>query len=179
MARVNGRTNWVLAAVEPVHRIDEMGERLERRWNMTKLSNIRRKAREDRGAALVEFAVVAPLLLILLLGMVEYGWVFSNNLDTRHGAREAARLAAVNWDTRDAIATETCDRMDINAGSGAIITFGGGGGDVGDIATVSISVPYQPIVNFPLIPVPATLDSSIEFRLEQDATWANGAAPPC
>ena len=49
----------------------------------------------ERGAVLVEFAIISPVLALLLFGVIEFGWAFSQNLDVRHGAREAARLAAV------------------------------------------------------------------------------------
>ena len=42
-------------------------------------------------------ALVAPVLILLLLGIVDFGWAFSENLDVRHGAREASRLVAVNY----------------------------------------------------------------------------------
>ena len=54
-------------------------------------------ASDDRGAALVETAVVAPILLLLIFGIVEFGLLFGVKLDVSQGAREAARLAAVNY----------------------------------------------------------------------------------
>jgi Flp pilus assembly pilin Flp len=52
--------------------------------------------REDSGASAVEFALILPLLLILLFGVVDYGWWFGETLGLRSGVREAARLGAVN-----------------------------------------------------------------------------------
>ncbi len=49
----------------------------------------------DRGAAAVEFALVVPILLMLLFGMIDYGLYFSNQLGVQQGARDAARQAAV------------------------------------------------------------------------------------
>ena len=43
--------------------------------------------RVNRGVALVEAALVFPVLALLFFGVVEFGWVFSQNLDVRHGAR--------------------------------------------------------------------------------------------
>ena len=52
--------------------------------------------RDDRGAALVEAAIVMPLLLMLTLGIwsTARAWNVHNVLD--HAAREAARFGAVN-----------------------------------------------------------------------------------
>ena len=47
------------------------------------------------GAALVEMAIVIPVLLLLTLGLIEYGWVFYKvsqlNQAARHGVRTAVR----------------------------------------------------------------------------------------
>jgi len=50
--------------------------------------------RRDRGATLVEAAVVFPLLFLVLFGLVEFGWAFKDNLSVGHSAREAARAGA-------------------------------------------------------------------------------------
>jgi len=49
----------------------------------------------DRGASALEFAAIAPALLLLVLGMLEFGFVFQAQLAVNHAAREGARLAAV------------------------------------------------------------------------------------
>lgn len=55
----------------------------------------------NRGQALVEFALVLPLLLLLVFGIVEFGrYLFLKNTAT-NGARQGARQAAVTpltWD---------------------------------------------------------------------------------
>jgi Flp pilus assembly protein TadG len=53
--------------------------------------------RGDRGTALVELALVMPLLLLLLLGMLDFGKAFREWLEETHLANEGARLAAVNY----------------------------------------------------------------------------------
>lgn len=51
--------------------------------------------RRERGAALVEFALVAPLLILLLLGIVDFGVNLSNSISLRQGVREGARQGSV------------------------------------------------------------------------------------
>jgi len=46
--------------------------------------------------ALVEFALVAPLLLVLLFGMLDFGRAFNYWIDTTHLANEGARWTVVN-----------------------------------------------------------------------------------
>jgi Flp pilus assembly pilin Flp len=49
----------------------------------------------ERGAAALEFALIAPVLLLLLLGIIEFGFMFQAQLALTHAAREGARMAAV------------------------------------------------------------------------------------
>lgn len=58
----------------------------------------RRLRREpgDEGAAAVEFALVLPLVLLLVFGMINYGVVFSQQLTLNNAVREGARKAVVN-----------------------------------------------------------------------------------
>lgn len=51
--------------------------------------------RRERGAAAVEFAIVVPVLLALLLGIIEFGFMFQAQLAVTHAAREGARMASV------------------------------------------------------------------------------------
>ena len=60
-------------------------------------------------------AFTLPLLLLLLFGIIEASWAFSQQNNIRHGAREGARLAAVDYGTVATIGQEVCDRMDIIA----------------------------------------------------------------
>ena len=52
--------------------------------------------RADAGAAALEFALVLPVLLALVFGMIEFGFAFQAQLAIVHAAREGARLASVN-----------------------------------------------------------------------------------
>lgn len=55
----------------------------------------RRRHPRQRGAAVVEFAVVLPLLLTVLFGIIEYGWVFMVRQTLQTAAREGARLSVL------------------------------------------------------------------------------------
>jgi Flp pilus assembly protein TadG len=61
---------------------------------------IQRKGKKlGRAAATVEMAVVTPLLLTMLFGIIEYGWVFSVKQALVTAAREGARTAALPGST--------------------------------------------------------------------------------
>ncbi len=58
-----------------------------------------RSVRGEEGVAAVEFAVVLPIFLAILLAVIEFGFALQGQLAVAHAAREGARLAAVNkWD---------------------------------------------------------------------------------
>ncbi len=50
----------------------------------------------EAGQGLVEFAFVVPVLLVIMLGIVQLGFVFSSQIGLTNGIREAARYAATN-----------------------------------------------------------------------------------
>lgn len=49
--------------------------------------------KRERATAIVEFAVVLPLLLTILFGIIEYGYVFMVRQSLQQAAREGCRLA--------------------------------------------------------------------------------------
>lgn len=52
--------------------------------------------RDARGAAAVEFALILPILLILVFGIINYGDMLSVRQSVSQAASEGARAAAVN-----------------------------------------------------------------------------------
>lgn len=53
------------------------------------------RRRGARGAAAVEFALVMPILFLVMFGILQYGLYFNDSLNTRQGVREGARLGVV------------------------------------------------------------------------------------
>jgi Flp pilus assembly protein TadG len=149
---------------------------------MVRLQSTRTLRRDERGASLIEFALVLPLLVLLLFGIIEASWAFAQQNDVRHGAREGARLAAVDYGTANAIATEVCDRMDLvypTKNPTITLTPLGGSGELGDTAQITVSSSPDSLTGvvdgfFGSL----TMSSTIEFRLEQPidgtAQWWGG-----
>ena len=55
-----------------------------------------RRRRDQRGAAVVEFALASTVLLVLLFGIITYGYVLSFKQALTQAAAEGARKAAVS-----------------------------------------------------------------------------------
>ena len=77
-----------------------------------------RRSRCRRGAALVEFALVSGLLLLLLFGIIEMGLIFSDQVTLAQAAREAARSASLGS------ATSTVITRTENTASGLSLSSG-------------------------------------------------------
>jgi Flp pilus assembly protein TadG len=53
-----------------------------------------RRHRDERGTALVEFALVAPILFVILFGIIEFGFVFKDSLTLTNMTRSGVRTGA-------------------------------------------------------------------------------------
>ena len=56
--------------------------------------HLARRPRRERGATLIEMALVMPLVIMLLMGVAEFSLAFKDYLTIGHSSREGARVAA-------------------------------------------------------------------------------------
>lgn len=114
-----------------------------------------RFGRDDHGAAAVEFALVIPLMLTLLLGIVDFGFAFSAKIAVTQAAREGARVLAVGGTTVQA-RTRVNDALRSNGQvlpvAVTVPTTCSGGGDR---ATVQVSGSVPTMLPIPDITVTA------------------------
>ncbi len=115
----------------------------------------RRRARRA-GAAAVEFAIVAPIFLLLLAGMIEFGQAFRVEHALSNAARRGARAAIVEGASGSQViqkvkthCTQTMgvDEEDVTV---AIAVNGDAGGDLGgaqpqDEISITVSVPFSKV----------------------------------
>lgn len=123
--------------------------------------------------------MLVPFLILLLLGIIEFGYLLGEFNDVRHGAREGARAAAVNTGDNTFLLNLTCDAMDLT--SNVTVQFTDGAtGSIGDTGTVQVTATLGSLSGVGLIEIflPDTLASTVEFRLEQDSEdWSTDATP--
>jgi Flp pilus assembly protein TadG len=72
------------------------------------MKRIRSRVGSSRGAELIEFALVLPLLLLVVLGIVDFGFVFQRLEVVTNAAREGARVGSL---TSTYSATDVCNRV--------------------------------------------------------------------
>jgi len=141
---------------------------------------------DERGANLVEFAILAPLLIVLIFGIIDFSWVFAQNLGVRSGAREGARIAAVSFGDGDAIADEVCARTDFISNVELVLASDqtlippSDEYNPGDEVTATITSDIETLTGLfdTFFPSPFTLSSTVSIRIEQTPiSWADGTYP--
>ncbi len=76
-------------------------------------------AREERGAAVVEFALVLPFLVLLIFGLIEFGRAYSAKIELTAAVREGVRTAALADGACGSADLKTCvEESTRNAASG-------------------------------------------------------------
>ena len=51
--------------------------------------------KEDKGQSMVEFAMILPVLLLIIIGIIEFGFMFSGYLALSNASREAVRTVSL------------------------------------------------------------------------------------
>ena len=103
-------------------------------------STRRAGARTERGAAAVEFALVAPILLALVAGIVEFSHAYNLQISVAQAAREAARAMAIEDDQAAAATAAAAGAPGLN-GADFQYAFSPGSCTAGQNMTVTITYP--------------------------------------
>ena len=138
--------------------------------------------RDERGAAAVEFAIVATIFFMLVFGIIDFGFAFHSWNNAVNAAREGARLAAVDSNTTDITnrvvnsatgldPTKMTIQLQCSHNGGSFAACPAGASWVaGDIVRVNVDYQYSmltPIGSFvPGLGTSLTLHSSSESRFE-------------
>jgi Flp pilus assembly protein TadG len=102
----------------------------------------------ERGAAAVEFALVAPVLVVLLFGIVEYSKVFSAQSALSAAAREGVRVVALNGTTADGQSVARTAASSLSLGASAFAWSRTSCSGAAPTATVTLTVSYRQVFTF-------------------------------
>lgn len=159
-----------------------------------------RERRGERGQATVEFAIILPVMLLVVVGLIQFGKAFNYWINLNHIANEGARWAVVNK-----IPQYTCggssfgpftaptaaqyqnylecqlsnDELKALAPTGNIVlscTPSGTTANIGDPATVKVTTNNYK-VGFGSFGFNIKLSGSSTMRLEQIPSWKQAATP--
>lgn len=95
------------------------------------------------GAATVEFAIVAPVMIFLVLGLFEVGRVMMVKNAATHASREGARIAVTPSATSDAVEEQVRSVMAAYSVADPVVTIEPaelGMAEPGDMVTITVSV---------------------------------------
>lgn len=104
--------------------------------------------RQRRAAAAVEFAIVAPVFFLLILGMVEYGRMVMVQQVITNASREGARQAVLDGTTTAEVTATVTAYLTNGSISGATITVAPNpptNAEFGDPVTVTVSIPFSQV----------------------------------
>ena len=129
-----------------------------------------KRERSRTGAAVVEAALVLPLLLLLIFGVIEYGWVLLRTQQITNATRQAARVGARPDATNAEVADTAANLLAAVGIQGYELTMPTEVGDVlpGEQLTVKLSVPYANIklAGPGIVPMPASFSASVTMAKE-------------
>lgn len=151
-----------------------------------------RKGPRSRGQSLAEFAIVFPVLMLLIGGIIQFGLIFWGLNTLNQVVRDTGRWAASQQDctnaaavvaTANAIAAQSSligyRTGEFVAGTNATVSWPATDGpDAGtapdpcpptsnqELGWVRISLTHAVPIFFPFVPGNGTISSSTEFRLE-------------
>ena len=128
-----------------------------------------------RGGILVEAALILPILLTVIFGLVEYGWMFLKAQQISLATRDGARAGSLSGNTGTNVTTAVNNRMSQAGIEGAQFTMTCTPAPEtltrGQTFTVTITANYGvtgglALVRLPFVPVPDHLASSFTIARE-------------
>ena len=144
-----------------------------------------RRAGAEDGVALVEFALILPVLALFLFGMLDFGKAFNYWIDETHLANEGARWAVVNKNPASSGSLQEYIRSQVtsqelrNGGTSSVpsavqvcISFPNGTSNVGDPVKVTLNATYSwlGVIASRMSVTQTTISGSSTMRLEAKPT---------
>jgi Flp pilus assembly protein TadG len=139
-----------------------------------------RLGKSESGTALVEFAIVAPVLALLLVGLIDFGRYMYDGILAANAARAAAAYGAqtlataedapgmkaaagadsqgLTWTNVSAVPVCMVNNASVTCGSNTAETV---------YVQVNVTGTFTPLINYPLLPHPVSVSGSSFMRVEQ------------
>jgi len=106
----------------------------------------RRKMRQEQGQTMVEFALIMPVLLLVIFGIIQFGVLYNDYISLTDATRIGARKAAVSRQTGDPVGLATAAvrnaAADLDASKLAVTVTATAWAPGADV-TVATSYPYE------------------------------------
>jgi Flp pilus assembly protein TadG len=134
---------------------------------MKTLTHTRFRFGSDGGQTFVEFALVLPILVLLVFGITQFGLAFRNYLAITDAARVGARAAAVKRTNSPCTFARTAIQSSVSAGQWTTISSRitcAAGPNTGDQVKITIKYPYS--IGLPGVSASGDLNANATERME-------------
>lgn len=133
-----------------------------------------RRARYQRGQSLVEFALLLPLLLIILLGVVDFGRVYFAYVSVTNAARNGAEYASASTEKaadldgiRQAALADTENLLNTTPTNPDVSAETGLDSQGKTYASVTVSYTFETLVSWPGMPHSVDMERTVRMRVAQ------------
>ena len=139
----------------------------------TKRTSSRRSLRRgERGQSLTELAIIAPFLIVLMLGVIDFGRVYFAYVSVTNGARNGAHFASQGTGAaedidgiRAAAVGETSDLLNTSATNPDVSVATGTDSQGRLYADVTMSYAYSTIFPWPGLPGSINVERTVRTRV--------------
>jgi Flp pilus assembly protein TadG len=140
-----------------------------------------RRARNERGAALLEMALTLPLLLLVCVGILEFGRAYQTWQVLTNAAREGARVAVLPGTTQSDVTTRVRQYMTAgqlpNAATATVAIDGSQtvsiGAGTASASQVTVTYPFDFIVLDPIARLATGQGTGTNLNMVAQATMRN------
>ncbi len=141
---------------------------------MIRRRRLNARRRNDRGQALVELALIAPVLIILMLGVIDYGRVYFAYVSVTNGARigadyasGSATRAADTAGIKAAALGDTTDLLDQSPTNPevTVVTANDSQGQL--YADVTMTYTFSTLFPWPGLPTSIDIERTVRSRVAQ------------
>jgi len=140
-----------------------------------------RRARNERGAALLEMALTLPLLLLVCVGILEFGRAYQTWQVLTNAAREGARVAVLPGTTQSDVTTRVRQYMTAgqlpNAATATVAIDGAQtvsiGAGTASASQVTVTYPFDFIVLDPIARLATGRGTGTNLNMVAQATMRN------
>ncbi|MHA7222056.1 TadE/TadG family type IV pilus assembly protein [Arthrobacter sp. RHLT1-20] len=127
---------------------------------------------QQRGAAAVEFALILPLFLSMVLGVIDFGVAYGQNVSLQGAAREGARQGVTQGDV---IATTSQARGGLDATQLQVKYAVDSSGGAPGVMVVCLRYPQSSLTGFFSWALSGVFEAKAVMKMESTAAVATGA----
>jgi Flp pilus assembly protein TadG len=119
--------------------------------------------RGEAGVSAVEFGLILPIFMVLILGIIDYGYMYFVHLSMTNAAREGVRVGVTTC-TPAATATTITNNYLSGVGVTATTNVTAPAGPDWPLQVNVSMTPFRPLIGF--VPLPANLTATASMRWE-------------